>query len=1340
MENSPVESLNLLYPTTTGEEPILFKDKKGQEIRGRLHDADTIITEANGNIRFGGGIDAAETPKITSVGGFSAGSRLGLAQKEAVNLLIKEGGYTNIPSASDKLSYGRSVADLQQPSGSKLSSALIANDIIPANAWTTPEDIEARSITRFHNAVRNSSVVRPIDKARSIVEDALRGTGSISAMQANTIEEYQNYVGATGHKGLGQQEEMIKALETRIQSPKINDKQREAAKAKLEILRSNYQSNLNAPRNIYISSLEGMNTTPSYGSMGEMGRAWDMGMVAVKDSAANFLDYAGDVINSPAITEYSKGLLNKNEREHRKIDLKVGDKDVTGGTLTTLDDAIADPMRTFQFIGNSIMQYGPQMGVMVAGSVAGGVLAGPFGATIIPMAMAVADVYGEQADDEKNPLVASAAGIAIGLVDRFGFSRGAIKAKDLLTVAGRDKVAQYIASNHISKSITLPEAKILLNSGISDLGKDYARLITASATNQLAAKKGLLDVLFSISKAAGKESATELLQEVMQYTAITETSSQDFNWEVLYKRAREAAVVGGILGGAMHTPSSMYEKSLFNQELNNISGVETRQRTDVSLMEREEILRNRGKLNDVQLSQQLRGSVEPLGKDKYGKDLPLSSFILQGDKASLWEDTKSILSNGGAFSQARDNAVAHLTKFIGGREIAGLLDAKSVRGVYSGLSAFKRIHMIANSVTAALPSRADKRILFGTDNNKDIGTALMDSLNNNSNHAGAKQFRTILDSIGNELADHLDELGVNTGWSSAEVRSPDFFLKNQIFDPLLVRTHEDELIKLLSAQWKSNGSVGSAPNTSYFKDLVARIKDNMSHREIGELNQLGVLNNPAFNKFKSKDVENNVARLTEAIARGSVRNSIFGANGEVLAKGIAKMLAANEITAGEASKLAISLEQQMQSFDGRLNRPESDLIRGVNENLTFASMMVYMDTSLFANLSEIVFGAIGLSPKNMVKYFGLTAKEFAKDLTTKFTQLGSMITRGGIKAQDEQDTSEAMQLLQQTGHHGKMNDIAFNVGANISTQSKRNMSKVMFKVNMVESATNAARAARASLAADEINHLVSIIAEVDTDNDMTRWARDRLAYYRMDPDELVDIYKSIGGLTEETIGALSPADPLFERIRVSLRDGIINFIDEFSSRPEPGSTAKILDDQRFVLFTQFKKFTWHFSSNVMPQLWNMYMKRGDVKYTYSTFSALMMAFAIAYAGMYLKDSLRGDESEKDDEKKLAKRLRQSFDYTIGQAHSDVFTSTARLVTDIGSTARGVVSNPLSTNPFNPLINQSPALNMAVNTGKDLYGIASKEDDSKEKTNLIKRVPVFGEIPGVRHFFEKENKQ
>lgn len=1312
-------------PVSGGVAPHKFIDEYGNPVEATLHDADTMYTPDGTGIRFGGGVNAAETTKLTDTGGFSAGSSLGNAQTQAVESLISD--YKYLPDFTSG-AYKRKVANPTKATGETLSRDLIAHDIVQPTGYTPNSDIEARSLERFSTMMNPDAPKTKLDVARDLVAETLSAGRVIPRLQADTIEQYQDYTTATSFKGLAAQEANIKDLEKRLLSPKINDQQRETVRATLEKLKENYQRNLNAPQNIYTGSVEGTNKQGGYGVMGEWDRALDQGLLAVKENAANMLDYFGDATNDKQVVQTAKFVKGEVAREQREVDLKAGDVDPTGGTITTVDDVIAEPTKAFRFIGTTLLSQGPLMATMVAGSVAGGIVGGIPGSVIAPVAIGIGDVYGEMPDDEKNVLAAGAIGSAIGLVDRLGLAKGSIKALDLIKKDSAEKVIAKVAT---LKGISIPSARDLVNVELKSIGKEYATLVHATAVNQLVAKKGLRDLITQITLHAGQEAATEAVQEAMQVLGIASVTSVDVDYEKLLTRVRDSAVAGGILGGALNTYSSLQERSLFNQELNLLSGIETNKRSDNSLIADEERKRNGKMLSDIELANRLSVANVPMSYDSTGKSKGLDELVA-GGKPSLASDAATLLTEGGLLSQSRDNALRNFIGFQGGREIAGLLDANLVRGVYSGLSAFKRIHMIANTVMSKLPTLAQKATLFGTTDGKEIGTKLLRASRGGAANKATRDYMDLLDKMGYELAQEVMALSpVTSGWSPVDIIQPNFFIDNQVVDPVLVRQNEREFIDTMMKHWNTNGTPGVTSDPTYFTELTSRIKDNMTHREIRELKDLGVLSNPVFDKFKSKDVEANTVKMVGAISRGAVRSAMFGDKGEILAKGIYKMLEAGEISKEQAASLAVDIKQQLDMFDGKLNKIKNPLARGIQENMVFMSMMSYMDTSLFANLGEVVYGGLGLNPSQIATYFGRTAKIFAKDVFAKLTQVGSKISKGAIKSVDEVDISEELKLLGQTGHYGHMNDIAFNIGANISTQSKRNMSTIMFKANLVESATNAARAARASFAADEFNSLVSIIAESPVQNNLTRWARDRLQYYRVDPDEMVKLYLDLGSIDKETLEDPSKNQAFVAKAKELIRIGTVNFVDEFSSRPEPGSSAKLLEDHRFSLFTQFKRFTYHFSSNVVPQLWKMYVKRGDVKYTYSAFNLAMVAFAVSYAGMAMKAALRG-EDDQDEEKVFLKRMQQAFNYSWGQAPGDMYNMAAT----VAGTKTGNASVPESI--ATTATKLSPAMGLASSIFKDTYKISTGKDVSdKAKTDLIKKVPVLGEFPIARTYFEKD---
>jgi len=1290
----------------------------GKEVSFRVHDADTLYSETGQAMRIPG-INAAEVSKITETGGFSAGSQLGSAQTEAAKQIIPAYGFNKQVDTGKTDIFGRSIMDLANDQGDTYSAFAVRNRLVQPTMDTPDEVVIERSFQIMQDAMNVQSQKPPVQKARELVDEALSAGSIFVRPQANTIMEYQDYVGATSNKGLAEQESQIKALEKRLQSPKINDQQRQELSKQLTQLKDYYQANLNLPKNLYLNSIEGINSK----TYGEASRAWDHGLINVKNLSADILEWAGDVIDSDDTIESARKYKFDLGLERRKIDLGVGDKDITGGTLTTLDDVQKDFTKIFRYIGTTSLLYGPQMGVMIGGSIVGVILGGAAGATVVPVLMGVGGVYGEMPEGEKDPWKAAAIGSVVGVIDKMGISKGLLKPADLLTKEGLKNAIPKIAA---AKNISEDEAMKLLHKSMVSLGKDYAVVVKNVAVDQLKNKQNLIHLINDITKKAGKEAATEAVQEAIQYVGITETTSKDFDWKELYDRVKESAAAGGILGAEFSVVGSMYDRSSYNYELNRMAGIETKPLTANTLMEKEEIANNGYKLDDLQLAGKLRG---------YSGGVKSLDELKQkgGSSKTIGQRVSGLFKEGGLFKQTRDNILAPFIKFQGGREIAGLFDALSVRGVYAGVSAFKRIHALSNGITSLLPSNETKQKLFGTIDNKVIGARLLQAIQNKQTTPEMDQYRQELDNLSFALKEELVKIAKETGYVSpmiSKLEQPDFFLNNQLVNSNLVRADRQAFIDTILKNYKSPGIGGGTISRAWVEDLVDRIINNPSYKDMLDLESIGMLDNPVLNKFKSTDIEHNLTSMVSMISGSAVTSSIFGANNEVIANGIKKMLDAGEITAEEASQLAYELEDLVDGFKGKLKEVTSPLVKGAIDNATFVTTLIYMDTSLTANLAEVIYGALGLSPKQMFKYFGVFAKEFAKDVTAKLTQVGNKISGGKVPAFEERELSKNIKLLQMTGHYGKMNDIAFNVGANIQTQSKRNMAKLLFKANLIESLTNSVRAARGALASDELNHLVSIIAESPNENDTTRWARDRLSYYRTDPDELVDIYRQVGNISFDTLERMNPGNPLFDRLQKQLGFGITNFIDEFALRPEPGSTARVFDDNRFALFTQFKKFTWNFTTNIVPQLWKMYLKRGKPEYTYSTFSALMVSFAMAYAGLYLRSALRGGEDDEDDEGKLTKRLSQAFGYSLGQAPYDIYES-------VGRATETYPDGSLKVSPAKTLISQSPAINTLFNSGKDIYNIATEEDDARSKSNLIRRIPVFGEIPSIRNLYKEE---
>ena len=305
-----------------------------------MHDADTLYSEKGLGNRIVG-INAAEVDKITPVGGFSAGSQLGNVQTQVSNDLMNEYGF-NRKIVKGKDAFGRQLIDIQNKQGESWSTFATKHGIVLPSSSTSADDMIKLSFQRMQDQATPTTEMTPLIQAKQLVDSVLSEGTTIWKPQANTIEQFQDYLGQTSNKGLGAQEEAIRALEERIKSPKISSQQREEYQTQLVNLRESYQRNLNAPKDIFTNSIEGVTTGGHYGAINEFSRALSHGWVGVKDTAASFTQWLGDVSNNRSLEKYGQEWEADNKRTKRLIDVRAGDVDPTGGTLTTLDDVSND--------------------------------------------------------------------------------------------------------------------------------------------------------------------------------------------------------------------------------------------------------------------------------------------------------------------------------------------------------------------------------------------------------------------------------------------------------------------------------------------------------------------------------------------------------------------------------------------------------------------------------------------------------------------------------------------------------------------------------------------------------------------------------------------------------------------------------------------------------------------------------------------------------------------------------------------------------------------------------------------------------------------------------------
>jgi hypothetical protein len=303
-------------------------------------------------------------------------------------------------------------------------------------------------------------------------------------------------------------------------------------------------------------------------------------------------------------------------------------------------------------------------------------------------------------------------------------------------------------------------------------------------------------------------------------------------------------------------------------------------------------------------------------------------------------------------------------------------------------------------------------------------------------------------------------------------------------------------------------------------------------------------------------------------------------------------------------------------------------------------------------------------------------------------------------------------------------------GVDVTVPAYQNFLNHFWNLNQVESQTNAVRSARSAVAWENIIKFISIVAnEGGIITGKSREARDHLIYYGLDPDRMAYLYNKSSDvpveqaiMKKEDMSGLNLTEEETLELHEAYKTGLIRFTDELVVRPEPGSTPKIVEDPRFALFTQFKRFIAHFTANVIPRVWSGYIQSNKPAMPRNVFTVIVAAYAMAMLSQMVKDAIVYGEKAPwlDDEEEEPNWLRTS--YSRAATYTGWGGTPLMAVELINEVSRNAGKKPPLENLFESLIGESPMLNT-------IYSDLNSRKTTGE--TIAKRVPFAGDIKDSR---------
>ena len=1328
-----------------------------------MYDGDTIINQAtNERIRLPN-YDAGELSRIgEEFGEVHLGSFSGPIHKRVINDVIKEQGFNELVPVQGQTvdKYDRRIMDLVNSRGQRLSDYLHSERIINTSKFTTTQQNAFRHIGEFADSIRDQgSAMTSGDKARELVQSVATPYVAKDIETIGTLEDV--------YHGSGLEQSYLQAEINKINNELKTTKDEARKQELMEDLVSTQEAlTISVNTTPAALKLDTFSSDPSQrkpGFWGESVNSAEKSLHMLSNSMGGFSAWLGDSLNNEALQNWGDEWALDSEEDIRKAG------------YTTDFWSIRNPYDALRFISNSIIQYSPQMGVIFTsgyaggkgGAIAGTVVAGPAGtlpgatigaigaATTTAFMLAVSSVYQGQPEGEKDPLMAAAIAVPIALADRFGVAK--LADINIFTKAGKKEYMNVVTKSKEDGGMgwTPKEAEVELKKGIKNIMQETAGVLNDSAIRQLAARKTFKDLALQASKAGAVEGFTEAVQQAIEEGGLAATTSIDMDYEQLVYNMIEAGAIGSVVGGAFNAPFAVREMDKHNQYLWDNLPEDPTVRTKTSLWEEQHRKANGNKrLNKYEVAR------------KYNK-APKESLKAMADKSAkrnTWRDFVSLLKNPVRIVQQFRGFLSENYDTAGGKAnltIQEMGDAMGHIQMFNGVSPAQEYRALDSNWNALIPNRSalsrelglkEKDLYRYLGMDKDI--LARQGLPQNTIDgivAVREQFKKLGQAIKAEVAKR-ESLGAKSSINPNTLNSianGDYFLSSKNIDYRKVdQTFKEMLMSEGSLDLDEDiDQETPAPLNEEEADIIM---DEIRREDLGldsrqKLQDRGVFNvNSDYAKYLSQKPWEDLTNLTRSIAKDVVYESRFGRQGEVFANMLNTAHKKGEIS-----------EQQKYDYAGmaldfmRMNRftykpVKNKKIKYLQDNVLFFSTLTYMDFNFFANMAEMANGLIGLSPKEMWKYTKTVGRTFTKQLANDLAR-GTKTTLGVGKVVAKRELEDpAIQRAVFAGTMAPKGTISYLEGADTGIPAHKNFLNHFWNWNQVENQTNAGRMGRGALAWDKLAQMISLVANEKTGEsyigsltsapiitNASRKARDHLNYYGLDPDRLAYLYKKLGeGVTDEDIVAnnlsAKKGNKLTPEEEAELRDwyqtGLIRFTDEIVVRPEPGSTPSIIEDPHFALFTQFKRFISHFTANVIPRVWNDYLRSGKPAMTRQVFTVIMMAYIMAFLSQMIKDAIVYGEKAPwlEDDEEEPDWLRTS--YSRAAAYTGWGGTPLMGVEFINDFRRNSGRMDPFEAMFESLIGESPVLN----------SIHSDVTSSKPLSEVMsRRVPFFGDIKPTR---------
>jgi len=1164
------------------------------------------------------GYNAPETGKIVKdedVGlRFKQGQVGGDETTRAVEGIANAGGFNIIEDLDRTDSFGRKRVRLKNNMGDDLTNSLYNSGAINVNQFTDEAG---------QQAVLSGRISRQLGQKREYDD-----------IVANELSRVQNRPVTFKETALNESEYAQSVMQTIASQQGLDLSNADDLRKAMKITQSgNYD-----PRSVPFESIEfrSNDRTRENVAYNQFGTAWNQGWAGMSTGLAGFAELIGVGLGSETLAEWGA-----EEVEMAKEDLLAAPQ------LQNLDYRdVDDVWSAWGYLTNNVAMSAPYLITLAAGTLAAPVTGGA--SAVIAYGSIGGSYAGQVWNDIEGPKGKAEAagsimaGTAMAVLDRLGLA-GIIKPSQLLTAKGRDEVAKYLAKK---ESISVDAAKVKIRDMTKADIKDTINGMGNFASDNINNSSILKNILRGAGRGGLTESITEAAQEGLGYTASGAMSEgglkAHYNPDEFINLLTASAIAGGTLGAGFSGAGQVIEAGDRYRIASNLKEGSVDRQNEYQRVARE--IGPQGSTEGI-----ISELTEATKTVKPSRDSNITGQKAEAGKNSrgnLWHKIKNAPTYLPELYRASATAVFRpddLRNSLAARQLYALT-GQPLGKLYSGMGVEQREASVrANMLEVINPKRTFKR--FGMRDSINNSQKISDMIRRYTNGERDSEVVNNLSAIETTIKELESFAAIEYGYKNSTYMSQqegrnalpsteNWWLKHQSWDWKKVRENRDAWYKFMRA------------NTNYDTRQLDALYNKISNQENstdfsvvegveyipGSTKRAGdeISSKPGYKQFANTNILQNMINAANQTSKYVAYTEYFGAGGKNIDYLLTQM--ENELEPEAVNRIAYGVKNIIDAGTGNYKPIQNRKLAAFQNTAAHWAAMIGLPLSAISSFPE--FG--------MIFYQGIGGKDLKRGIEKSVGEVRDIYKNiQGMKLhpalQDIPSANIDRKAQQRLTEAGLFNDdaaIATRLGLGETDVAKAWWQKQFFKYSLIAGVTQLQRAIAAAAVTGFVSDRIKILAAKPEGVKMNQIQLDvytQLADLGLDVEVMIDLYNKYndpttnfdGEILFDTLMEGNPAtDADYSIIDKQMQTATWTFVNDRIQNPGAFNRPLFFQDPHYQLFVQFNGFISTFTANVIPKLWNDYLKNGSPTMKYNTFAMMVTMMALAGGSQWLKDYIK----------------------------------------------------------------------------------------------------------------------